>query len=382
LVGPHCQADTRFQGYRPRTVLTLTGALTLHRAYYHCDACGRGHVPLDGQLGLTGHRLSPALEPLVSLAGTLVPFAKTEDLRRRLAGLRLSDSTTRRVTEEAGAALAAPQCQGHVPGPPAGEPWDFRLPERDGRRLAGTVAYLGLDAFAVPTRPPGGRGLEWRMLYVGLLYTPDKRHTAYLTGLDFEQVAAQLRSYAAAFGLGRAETLVAVTDGGNGLERVLRQAFHEGVEFVLDWSHVAEKLHALAGLWHNRDPAAARAWAERAKDLLWGRGGQALLEDLRAQVLPEGASAELAEGYRQLCGYVKSNVHRLDYPGYRAKGWEVGSGPTEAGCKVMSGRLKGTGMRWCVSQTEPVAALRALYASEESLWDAFWRQRRSSHLQK
>jgi hypothetical protein len=71
----------------------------------------------------------------------------------------------------------------------------------------------------------------------------------------------------------------------------------------------------------------------------------------------------------------------MDYPAYRARGWDVGSGPTEAGCKVLGGRLKGAGMRWCASGSEQVAALRALYASGDGLWDAFWDQRRQRNYQ-
>ena len=41
---------------------------------------------------------------------------------------------------------------------------------------------------------------------------------------DFERLAKTMRLYAVSWGLGRAQTLVALTDGGNGLERVLRQA--------------------------------------------------------------------------------------------------------------------------------------------------------------
>jgi hypothetical protein len=52
----------------------------------------------------------------------------------------------------------------------------------------------------------------------------------------------------------------------------------------------------------------------------------------------------------------------------------VGSGPTEAGGKVLGGRLKGAGLRWCAAGSERGAALRALYASEQGLWDAFWKQ--------
>ena len=224
----------------------------LSRAYYYCGHCRGGHCPWDRTLGLDGGRQSPAVQSLTALAGALEPFGRADDLLRRLAGLRLSASTCRRVTGGSG----DDSRQQHRDGVPvrAERPvaWDFTLPDRDGASFPGTVAYLGLDAFAVPTRRGGG--VDWRMLYVGLLYDPRKGHTVYLSDFDFEVVAGWMRRYATAYGLGGADTLVALTDGGNGLERVLRQAFLEAVVFVLDYYHAAERLHTFAGLLHGHDP--------------------------------------------------------------------------------------------------------------------------------
>ena len=336
---PDCGRPAQFIDYLSRTLLTVNGEVDLSRAYYYGGPCRGGHCPWDRMLGLDGGRQSPAVQSLTALAGALEPFGRADDRLRRLAGLRLSASTCRRVTEGAGDALR----QRHRDGEPvrAERPaaWDFTLPDQDGQSFSGTVAYLGLDAFAVPTRRGGG--VDWRMLYVGLWYDPRKGHTVYLS--DFEVVANWMRRCAVACGLGVAETLVALTDGGNGLERVLRQAFSEAVVFVLDYYHAAERLHAFGGLLHGHDPGAARAWAEEAKGVLWERGGRDLRDWLRGLRLPRKATEELREGLRGLLGYVQSNVHRMDYPAYRARGWDVGSGPTEAGCKVLGGRLKGAG---------------------------------------
>lgn len=293
---------------------------------------------------------------------------------RRLAGLRVSASTCRRVTEAAGDRLCQQHADGVVILPGRPQAWDFSLPDRDGQSFPGTVAYLGIDAFAVATRAAQGKGVDWRMLYVGLLYDPRKEHTVYVADFDFEAVAARLRSYAVAFGLSAAEVLVAITDGGNGLERVLRQNVSDALQFVLDYWHEAQRLHTLAALLHVGDSAAAAAWAEQAKGILWEQGGQALLGHLRAVRLPAGAEEGLADELRRRIAYYEENGHRTDYPGCRAKGWDVGSGPTEAGCKVLQGRLKGAGMRWSVAGSEQVANLKALYASGEGLWDAFWKQ--------
>jgi hypothetical protein len=333
-------------------------------------------------LGLDECRQSPGLQPLVALVGCLDPFGKADDVLRRLAGVRLSPSTCRRRTEEAGDDLRARHAAGAPVLPPAGQPaWDFTLPPRDGRAFDGTVAYLGLDAFAVPIRGPHG-GTLYRMLYAGLLYDPGKAHTLYVADFDHEAVARQLRQYACALGLSAAQTLVALTDGGHGLEEALRGHVSGAIAFVLDFYHAAEHLGAFGHLWRGRDSPAARTWAEQATGVLRAGGGVALLEHLRALVLEDEAPEEVREGLRRLVGYVEGNVHRMDYPSYRERGWDIGSGPTEAGCKLLGGRLKGVGMRWCVSGSEQVAALRALYASGEGLWDAFWEQRRHKNYQR
>ncbi|MGH9208994.1 MAG: ISKra4 family transposase [Acidimicrobiales bacterium] len=366
----------------PRTLDTPCGTVTVERAYYHCPDCG-GYVPWDCDLGLESSRQSPGLQPLVALAGALAPFGKSEDVLRRLAGVRLSDSTCRRRTEEAGLDLREQHQAGTGVRPPAGQrPWDLTLPDRDEQSFAGTVAYVGLDAFAVPTRGPGGRGIAYRMLYTGLLYDPRKKHTVYVADFDHEAAAAQLRLYATALGLGRADTLVALTDAGNGLEPALRRCCNGALAFVLDFYHAAEHVHAFAQSWHGRDSPAAQAWAAEAKGLLRERGGAGLLEHLQKALPGPEAPAELHEAWRLLNGYVRDNAHRMDYPAYRARGWDIGSGPTEAGCKLLGGRLKGTGMRWCVCGSEQVAALRALYASGEGLWDAYWKERRLRNYQR
>lgn len=313
------------------------------------------------------------MQPAVVLLGSLVPFATASDLLRQVTGLHFSAATCRRRTESIGAELHEQHVRQQAV--PLAEPprWDFTLPDRDGQSLPGTVAYVGLDAFAVPTRGDGG--VDWKMLYVGLLYDPRKDHTLYLVDYDFEPLAGLLRQYAIALGLGRAETLVALTDGGNGLERVLRQGLSDAVAAVLDWWHLSEKFHELGGLLHEQDPRAAKAWAKARETTLWEQGGQALTEELDRLGCPSEASAEARETWRKLRGHVWKNRHRTAYPEYRERGWDVGSGPTEAGCKVIGQRVKGTGMRWLQGASLEVATLKALYASGMGLWDAFWRNR-------
>lgn len=363
-----------------RSITTVNGEVQLCRAYYRCRHCGHTRFPFDDVAGLHG-RYSPAVRTLIALTGTLVPFRQAaDDLLGRLAGLRVSASSCRRLTEQTGRQLRARQQAGETFVPLKPPSWDLRLVDDRGRRLAEQVLYLGVDAFAVPTRIHGGLTTAWRMLYVALLYDPVKKHTVYLDDYELASLMGTLRRYAVALGVAKdaAVSVVALMDGGNGLEGAVQRSFSEAVHIVLDYYHAAEHVHALAGaLWAGED-ACGHAWAEACKRVLWEKGGVALVRHLQELTLPSAVTAEGRECYRLSLGYFTNNVHRLDYPSYRAAHWDVGSGPTEAGCKMLKGRLCGTGMRWLAEGSAEVGALRALYASGEGLWDTFFQRPQTS----
>jgi hypothetical protein len=364
-----CQRVAKFHSYQQRRVVTVHGEVRVQRAYYYCQRCHRSYCPYDDVLGL-GDGISPGVRPLVCLAGTLVPFEDAaEDVLRRFANVRLSASTVLRCTEAAGERLQDQLRRGKMVKPTRPEPgWAAA------REPGQPAAYVGLDAFSVPMQGPEGAKAEHRMLYTALLYTPDKQHTRYVVDFDLNAVAAQVRSLASACGVPKVQDLIAVTDGGNGLEEALDRHLADNLQSILDWYHAAQHLHDFAAVWHARDEQAAQNWSHQAKTVLYEQGGEALLEYLRDLQLPKGTRTEVREELRKLIGYFDNNRHRTDYPTYRAKGWDIGSGPTEAGCKIIGERLKGSGMRWVEPGAAAVGALRALYVSSPKLWDGFWNQ--------
>lgn len=366
---PYCAYAAKFHSYQQRRVLTVHGEVKLQRAYYYCGRCKQSFLPYDDALGLVDE-ISPGLMPLVCLAGTLLPFADAaEDVLKRFAGVRVSPSTVLRCTEAAGERLRAQQKEGKMVQPTQAEP-KWTAPREAGQ----PAAYVGLDAFSVPMQGPGAGKAEHRMLYTALLYTPQKEHTRYLVDFELDALAEHVRWQARALGLAQVSDLIAVTDGGNGLEEALQRHLAENLPTILDWYHAAEHLGDFAKVWHARDDEARGRWLQETKGLLYEQGGEALLASLQALELPPRTSAEVREELRKLIGYFENNRHRTDYPTYRQNGWDIGSGPTEAGCKIIGERLKGSGMRWVEAGAATVAALRALYVSGGKLWDGFWAQ--------
>jgi hypothetical protein len=351
--------------------LTAHGALKVRRAYYYCGRCKQSFIPYDDVLGLVDD-ISPGLMPLVCLAGTLAPFADAaHDVLQRFSGVRVSASTVLRCTEGEGERLRAQQKEGRMVAPTQTEP-QWTAPREEGQ----PTAYVGLDAFSVPMQGPGAGKAEHRMLYTALLYTPQKEHTRYLVDFELDVLAEQVRAQAQAVGVKQVSDLIAVTDGGNGLEEALERNLAENLTTILDWYHAAEHLCDFAKMRYACDDAARDEWQQQAKGILYEQGGEALLTYLQTLPLPPRTSREVHEELRRLIGYFAKNRHRTAYPTYRQKGWDIGSGPTEAGCKIIGERLKGSGMRWVEEGAATVASLRALYVSGGRVWDGFWSQPR------
>jgi hypothetical protein len=377
---PHCHQDARCKGLRPRGVVSLLGPLRLGRHYYLCKHCHRGTCPRDALLGLAEHDLTPAAAEVVSLAGLLASFAEAADKTLpRLAGLRVGESTVERVTEAAGRRLGEALAAGQTFG--AAPPWAWHK-DAEGQ----TVAYLFADSTGVGMQGPGGAEAEGRMANVAAIANPvpEERvrwadpsrqkpppwQTRYLAALrPWSEMAEALRRQGGQVGMNQAQRWVALSDGANGLEDYLKKTFPRVEEVILDFWHAAEYLGKLSKALHPGDEAAAEAWRGPWCHRLKHEGGQAVLAALRA--LAVGGAARAC--WEEVVTYFTNQVHRMDYPRYRAKGWYIGSGVAESACKrVVGQRLKGGGMRWGEDGADALCHLRALFLSDKDQWMSFW----------
>ena len=163
---PHCGQAAEFHSHRAHTSLSLVGPIRYRRAYYLCRRCGKGLFPFDRDAGLTTRDLTPALERVATLAGAVADsFEKGAELLEEMAGVRLSESTVERTTEDAGRRLADAVAAGATFGPQADWPWHK---DYEGKRCA----YVELDATGVRQQGAGGGPAEGRMAYVGMVCNP------------------------------------------------------------------------------------------------------------------------------------------------------------------------------------------------------------------
>ena len=76
------------------------------------------------------------------------------------------------------------------------------------------------------------------------------------------------------------------------------------------------------------------------------------------------------EQLRQVAGYFRRNVARMDYGRSLALGWPIASGVIEGACRhVVKDRLEGTGMRWTRPGAEALLGLRSVYVNQD--WEDY-----------
>lgn len=374
---PECQQDARFKGYRRCRVQTLAGMVDYERAYYRCPHCRNGWFSTDEEFGLQDKRSSGARE-VITLVGVLEPFEESaQEVLPRLTGLTASASTVQRVTEAVGQDVAERRSAGETIGPET--PWDWHV-EAEGRH----VAYASLDATVVHQQGPHAEKAEGRMPWVGAVFNPRPKHEKrrrvwdrrYVSGLmSLKEIGRQLRRECRAVDVSRADLVIALTDGGNGLEDCLLDALGglaKEIVFILDFYHAADHLREFAKLLFPHDEVRRQQQAQAWNHTLKHAGGSVLLAELESLGLARQPEAVL-EVHRQLKGYLRKNLHRMDYPDYLARGWQIGSGMIESACKTVVGqRLKESGMRWRARGTTSMCQARALYKSTRPLWNTYW----------
>jgi len=368
--------------------------VTFSRAYYHCSRCRHGIVLWDQTLGLTKRKLTPAVEEILSLAGTVADFDTARRMVYKTSGLQTSESTVRRVTEGAGDRLAEAMDQGELFEPE--ETWDWSI-DAQGKRCG----YVGIDGVHVPMQGPNATHAETRVEYVGRLYNHrdvqgknvSKPHdfqgethrtrreidSCYVAGMhSLDETCEHLRQHHNRVGGEQIEEMICITDGGAGIAAALERTFW-WTTWILDFWHAKEYLVELAKTLHGGDDDSRQRWLDAWCHALKHEGGEVVLG--RLQKLEQmGWSSATHEAWENVTRYFQNNWEGMDYPRYVKNGWQIGSGPTEAACKtVVSTRLKRSGMRWIAEGANSVSHLRALFLNGNAAWNNFWTSQPNQH---
>ena len=352
----------------------IFGSFPLERDYYYHPGKKQGHHPADAALGLEVGR-TPALARLICLEGADEPsFHKAEVHLSETGGIKVSARQIQRAVQPVGAAA---------------QTWQEREAQPGGTAVP--ILYLGADATGLPMRPEElvGRkgkqeegGAKTRMPYLGCVFTQhkcddeghpirDHNSTTYVSSFgSIDEFGPCLRQDAIRRGLFLARQVVLLIDGAAGLANMGRACFPTAIQIV-DFYHALEHagkvLEALLG--SKEHPDYETRLSRWAKQLLKDKVEQ-LITQTRRECLGKAQGAVVEEEL----GYFINNVSRMQYGTFRRKGFFIGSGVVEAGCKTVIGaRCKQSGMFWGESGAENILALRCIQASRRL--NSFWKDR-------
>ena len=215
-----------------------------------------------------------------------------------------------------------------------------------------------------------GADQGWKEFKIGLLYSADKeRCWAFATKGNHEEFGRQLRRAAGKIRLGQADQKFSITDGAEWLRRQMRTRLPMLDEMILDFYHFAEHVSGASTACWGQGSAEAESWTGKVLHRAKHEGALAVLEEITAARTSVRAKAK-REALSGLEQYVAKRVEMMDYPKFIQAGFDIGSGPTEAKCKTVPHRLKGSGMRWNLPNAEAMAALACV--EQSNMLNGYW----------
>jgi hypothetical protein len=380
----------RNKGTQTHSVLTINGRITLARRLWHSAREGTT-APLDSWVDAAEATVSLGVRELACrLNQNSSNFDKTAENLARAAQVHSSGETLRQLIEAEGRGVLEKQRRGQLP--PNWTAADCRLP--DGI----TRVYFGSDGVKVPMvtegekkkrrqkvkqkrrqrgkkarpLPPAKAGADqkYKEFKIVAYYDETQKHChASVTSGDCQVAGRLMRRDACRLQLQTAQEKVGNVDGAAWIRNQVQVQAVPLDALGLDFYHLAEHVHQARRLVFGEENDAGRAWAGEVLHRFKHEGYDGVWEALMTW---RGA---LRRSKRQaadaLLHYVAERRDMIRYPEFVQRGWQIGSGPTEALCKTTTARLKGSGMRWNKSSAEAVMALAAL--EQSGLWKDYWR---------
>src|SRR5215813_135132 len=216
--------------------------------------------------------------------------------------------------------------------------------------MAGTISLLNRDGDRLHT------------IYVGS--APESGKKTFLRKMR-KELSAAIKEFPKA-------TVVGVADGARDNWEFLNEVTDRQ---IIDFFHVAEYLNEAADIICSNDVEKEEWLSSRCHKLKHkSKTAGAIIIELRDYLARKKLRTTGREIVQKTLTYFENNRRMMNYPSALKDNLPIGSGVTEAACKVLvKQRLGGAGMRWTSRGAHVVLQLRAA-ALTNSRWNAFWRK--------
>jgi hypothetical protein len=370
-----------FREYRAKEILTVLGSVTIHRAYYYDEECGRGYCPKDRALHVEETSWSPGVKRIMGKVGTYRPFGLGQEDIKEMVGIEVDSKAIERSCHELGREVEV-----------------FDRQEVEGFRTGKVVPirpipklYICMDATGVPVvkaetvnrkgKAEDGRA-KTREAKLGCIFTQtkvnekglpvrDEDSTSYVGGIETPDVFGN-RLYGEALrrGLEKAQKVCIIADGAPWIWNITQDHFWEAIQ-IIDLYHARQHYWNAVRAVLGSDREALNQWTQKRRKEL-DRGKVEKVMEAIGNLCP--STKEQEDILKVEITYFEKNKERMRYEDFRKQGLFVGSGVVEAGCRTVIGqRLKQSGMHWTVKGANSIIALRCCILSGR--WEDFWEYR-------
>lgn len=383
------------KGERRVRVLTADGEIELSRRYFWGKGQG-GVCPADEPVGIDQGRTSPGAREILCRLGMMQDFAQAAEDAGRIGNVPVCKEKLRQLVEGEAAAITRDRNDGTL-----GAVWTSGRAKVKTDTGVVTRMYAGVDGVMAPmvtsaekekrrknqairrqqrsasgvgnTRdlPPARAGSDegFKEMKIGLFYDQAKEHRhVFVTENDHEAFGVLLKGHAAQVAFEQADQSISLTDGAKWIASQICSVLLLIKAMLLDFYHLSQHVHEAARCCLGETPQAVE-WVEARLKELKELGVTPMLAAIDALDKKLRSQAK-RQSLKKLRDYVVSRMHMLDYRGALAKGWDIGSGPTEAMCKNLTLRLKRPGMKWDRDHAGAIMNLIAMYESGQA--KAYW----------
>lgn len=359
------------------------------RVRWHSAAQG-SETPTDRWLDQLEQTISQGVREMACrLSQGASSFAKSAANLQRAAHLEISKETLRQLVESEGKAVLRQMQRGE----PA-----LAWSARDCASEQGpTRVYLGCDGVKVPLvtdaekqkrrqrirdkrrrrgrkcralpRLKAGADCGYKEFKVAYFYSEDKSHRLVGVSSGNHEAAGRLmQRMSIQVGLNKANEKVALIDGAPWIRNQI-ELYGLTPNIGLDFYHLQDNAQKAKRSVFGEGSDEGPAWVGQLMHAFKHTGFEGAW-DLLAATRQAKRSPRKRAAIDSLMQYAAERRSMIRYPAFRARGWQIGSGPTEAECKTTTQRVKGRGRRWDGVNAEAMMALAAL--DDSDLWQQRW----------
>jgi hypothetical protein len=346
------------KGKLPKAYQTPYGETSVPRHVYQSSSGGRTYVPLEerARIVITS---TPRFAKMLSHKYSEMGAPRVEEDLLENHGRKVARSFIKNVGDYVGAFVQAKE-----------EKWEYSTPELD---TPISTVVVGLDGTCMLTEEDG-----WREAMVGTVALYDRngerQHTIYLGAAPeygketfLNRLEREVDRVKALYPRSK---FMGIADGAKSNWEFLEQHTQEQ---VLDFYHATEYLTRASEGKFKKASDRSDWMDKRCHSLKHTHGAATKIMNEMNSWTSEGLSTDGGKKVHRSIDYFMNNRHRMDYAKFVEKDMPIGSGVTEAACKVIiKQRLCSSGMtKWKSKGTAAVISLRCLTYST-GRWNQFW----------